>query len=108
MYFKVDSSERPIKKPGPVLVWVKEEDGNYNACVFCCPCGEREIYVSRPPHKEIRFDAEGRLTVSASIKSVKPTLGKCHFFVTEGQFKMCDDSTCPGKKFIDVTTGNKS
>ena len=54
--------ERPLK-PGEVLDWINEKNC---AVVFGCPCGEREVYVTKPPHSVIEFDADGLLTIKAS------------------------------------------
>ena len=81
--------DRPLK-PREVLDWI---DDNNCAVVFGCPCGEREVYVTKPPHSAIEFDSEGRLTIHASILS--PRYG-CHFYMREGKVEMCDDSICPG------------
>ena len=82
--------ERPLK-PGQVLDWVDSIDER--AVVFGCPCGEREVYVTKPPHTAIEFDSEGLLTIHASLLSPKHG---CHFWVRKGKIQMCGDSTCPG------------
>ena len=72
--------ERPLAEPGPVLAWDQ-------AVIFLCPCGEREIYITSPPH-EIEFDEEGRLTLNGSVgsreKGDRPA-NWCHFRMRNGE-----------------------
>ena len=79
---------------------IKLED--INAIAFHCPCGERIAYVSSPPHK-ITFDENKILTIknSCGYKATKdkPT-NWCHFYIKDGQYKMVDDSQCPGRKLL--------
>ena len=88
--------DRPLK-PGQVVDWTGGE--RHKAVIFGCPCGEREVYVTSPPHSRIDFDAEGRLTIEASCgyraKGDRPQ-NWCHFFMTRGRVEMCGDSQCPG------------
>ena len=81
--------ERPLK-PGEVMDWTYDKDC---AVVFGCPCGEREVYVTSPPHHKIRFNDSDLLTIEPSVLSPKHG---CHFFMHKGRVKMCGDSTCPG------------
>ena len=88
--------ERPLREQGPVLFW---EESTGKACVFCCPCGEREVYVTSPPHSKIEFDADGLLTIEASIARKRRTddTPACHFWIKNGEVEMCADSTCSGR-----------
>ena len=65
---------------------------------FWCPCGEREVYVSSPPHT-ITFDEEGVLTLDGSCgyhaTDVHPA-NWCHFWLKDGEAKMVSDAKCPG------------
>ena len=66
--------------------------------VFRCPCDERQVYVSSPPHT-ITFDAAGRLTLDGSVGS-RARGGRpanwCHFHIKAGVPTMCGGVKCPG------------
>ena len=96
-YRRVPTSktEPEVKEIGPVLhfPWA-------SAVEFRCPCGERVVYVTEPPHK-IEFDDDERLTLDGSCGSrEQPHLGQpanwCHFFIKGGEVEMCGDAKCPG------------
>ena len=82
-----------------VLFWVNEGVGE--EIHFRCPCGERMVYVTSPPHT-ISFDDEGLLTLVGSVgsrASLHLSDGKpnwCHFWLKNGIPKMCFDTRCPG------------
>ena len=86
---------RPMKEVGPVLHWTEK---NGEAVIFVCPCGEREVYCTSPPHG-IQFDEQGILTLNGSCgyraREERPA-NWCHFFVKNGQYEMCGDARCPG------------
>ncbi len=93
-YRKVSDPEafaRPLLKSGPVLAWDR-------TVIFLCPCGEREVAVTQPPH-EIKFDKEGRLSLDGSVgsraKGKRPP-NWCHFYVKNGAPRMCEDAQCSG------------
>lgn len=71
----------------------------HNGVVFLCPCEDRQVYIASPPHT-ITFDDEGVLTLDPSCGYKARSAGRsrnwCHFWVQNGQFKMCEDSKCPG------------
>ena len=94
-YHKVDEVE--VSYAGPagseVMPW---SDG----VVFLCPCGERQCYVSSPPHT-ITFDAEGVLTLDGSVgsradESRDRAENWCHFHIKQGVPTMCSVVQCPG------------
>ena len=92
-YRKAPSTEmaRPLSEPGVVLAWD-------TAVIFLCPCGEREVYCTSPPHG-IQWDEQGRLTLEGSVGS-RPKGDKpgnwCHFYLMAGKVEMCGDAQCPG------------
>ena len=83
------------KTIGPVVAW--------DACVlFNCPCGERQVYVTSPPHI-ITFDEEDILTLDGSCgyrknEALNRKANWCHFFLKNGYIEMCSDVECPGAK----------
>ena len=95
---------------GPVIeVEGGEHDGETYGpgVIFWCPCLKRRIVVRMPPHKTIAFDADRRLTIEASIgahECGKPGTDSylppnwCHAFMTDGRFKLLNDSICPGAR----------
>ena len=91
--------ERPLTEVGPVLAWDASDKGG--AVIFLCPCGERENYVTSPPHG-IEFDGAGKLTLNGSVGWRAGCYGKpqnwCHFRVNGGEAEMCDDALCPGNQ----------
>ena len=69
-----------------------------NGIHFRCPCGQRRVYVTEPPH-EIKFDAEGLLTITGSCgyaATDEHPANWCHFFIKGGEPEMCGDAQCPG------------
>ena len=68
--------------------------------MFRCPCDERQVYVTSPPHK-ITFDSEGVLTLDGSCgyrarEDLKRPQNWCHFFIKDGTPEMCSDAQCTG------------
>ena len=101
IYRRVPTSktEPSPKGIGPVLhfPWLP---GESEAIEFRCPCGERIIYITSPPHG-ISFDNEERLTLKGSVGArERGTLPRnwCHLDMTNGIATMYDDSICPGMK----------
>ena len=84
-----------------VLYWTEEHG---EAAQFNCPCGERLVYVTSPPHK-IEFDNDGVLvslggscgyTPKPKMKPPRPE-NWCHFTIKDGVVEtMHSDSKCPG------------
>ena len=68
------------------------------AAIFRCPCGERTVKVTSPPHG-IRFDEAGRLTLDGSVgsRANEHPSNWCHFHVEAGVPTMCADAQCPGR-----------
>lgn len=90
-----------------VLFW--EDD---TAVQFRCPCDERLVYVTSPPHT-IKFAAAGVLTIDASCGYREdPKRGRpknwCHFWIKGGMVTdgdrpgLCSDSKCPGRPGADL------
>ena len=66
--------------------------------VFRCPCDEREVCISSPPHG-ISFSADGSLSLVGSVGSKARhdrQANWCHFHIENGDPTMCDDAKCPG------------
>ena len=74
---------------------------------FRCPCDERTVFITSPPHT-IEFDDDGILNIEPSIgfKGVpdpdnpgewKVPPNWCHFFIKQGVPDICVDSQCPGR-----------
>lgn len=85
------------KEVGPVL-WFP----HIPSIEFLCPCGERVVYVTSPPHT-IEFSEDELLTLDGSVGSrERPDLGRppnwCHFFVRNGVPDICGDALCPGNR----------
>ena len=97
LYRKTDQSPRSLT-PGWVWHWDEGERGA--ACQFRCPCGERSVYVTSPPHG-ISFDTEGLLTLKGSVgyaaRDSHPE-NWCHFKMEAGVATMYGDAQCPGAK----------
>ena len=93
MLYHKSIEEELGKVRGAVVPWNE-------GVVFKCPCNERQCYVSSPPHKSIKFDSEGILTIKPSLgyraKGDKPE-NWCHFYITQGRFEMCNDAKCSWK-----------
>ena len=82
-----------------------------NGIHFRCPCGQRRVYVTEPPH-EIKFDSDECLTLDESVGSHEKTRLSnedpagdewcqrpakwCHFWIKAGVPEMCADAKCPG------------
>ena len=75
-----------------------------NGIVFLCPCDDRRVYITSPPHS-ISFDAGGVLTLEPSCGyleskredgAISRPQNWCHFWMTDGQPEMCSDAKCPG------------
>ena len=72
-----------------------------NNVYFRCPCDERTVYITSPPHT-ITFEDDGTLTLDGSVGSHEDK-GKgrpsnwCHFNVKSGEVEMHSDSICPGQ-----------
>ena len=92
--------DRPLQI-GEVYDW-SDNRGEAYQVAFWCPCGERLVYVSKPPHSVIEFDDDRLLTIKGSIgyksrrHSDRPKV--CHLQITEGRVTIHDDVTCPGSK----------
>ena len=67
--------------------------------LFHCPCGKRAVYVNETVHT---------VTFNGIVMHVNPSIGNpvsdphrpknwCHFFIKEGEPRMCGDARCPGK-----------
>ena len=91
--------DRPLKI-GEVYDWSNNR-GEACQVAFWCPCGQRIVYVSKPPHSVIEFDDDGLLTIKGSIgyesrrHSDRPKVW-CHLQITKGRVTIHDDVTCPG------------
>ena len=92
-YRKVTSS---VLKSGThdVIKW-------QNGVAFKCPCeSERTVVISEKVHR-ISFDPDGVLTLNPSVayhaSETRPQ-NWCHFWLKEGDVKMCGDAQCPGVK----------
>lgn len=71
-----------------------------------CPCGERDIHVTQPPHTII-FDAGGRLTLNGSVGMRPiPSTGLprnwCHLRICAGKAVAYSDARCPGRDLLPV------
>lgn len=90
-----NAMERPLTEAGPVLAW--DDYGKGGAVIFLCPCGDREVYVTSPPHS-IEFDDDGRLTLDGSVGGSGRWRGEnlCHFLLKAGEVEICGDAKCPG------------
>ena len=81
-----------------VLYW-SEKQGE--AVQFWCPCGERLVYCTSPPHT-IEFDDAGVVASLGGSCGYKANEDKgrpsnwCHFTVTDGRAKIHGDAKCPG------------
>ena len=72
--------------------------------VFKCPCGERDVYVSQPPHT-IDFDDDELMTLDGSVGSrVDDSRDRaanwCHFWIRGGEHEMASDAQCPGGSLV--------
>ena len=68
--------------------------------LFRCPCNERQVYVTSPPHV-ISFSPDGLLTLAGSVgyrenEALERPANWCHFNVKDGAVEMHADSKCPG------------
>ena len=97
-YTRVEGS-RLDANPGGVLHW---QPGDDEAVQFRCPCGERLVYVTSPPHT-ITFREDGLLASLGGSCGYKanPKKGRpanwCHFTITDGVAAMHSDAKCPGQ-----------
>ena len=67
---------------------------------FRCPCGERRVYVTSPPH-HYEFADDGVLTIAESCgyranEKLNRPAGWCHFHIKKGEPAMCKGVQCPG------------
>ena len=90
---KYHKAEVDVHGPGSreVMDW-------QNGIVFFCPCDERRVYITSPPHT-VTFDAAGVLTLDPSIgyrENERHPQNWCHFFLKDGVATMCADTQCPG------------
>ena len=96
-YHRIEGDRLPAEDSRGVLHW--QEIGR-EAVQFRCPCGERLVYVTAPPHK-IEFDDAGILkslggSCGYRAKGKRPA-NWCHFTIKDGEIEtMHDDSQCPG------------
>ena len=97
-YTRVEGS-RLDANPGGVLHW---KPGDGEAVQFRCPCGERLVYVTSPPHT-ITFREDGMLASlggSCGTHAEDTAGGRpanwCHFTITDGVAAMHSDAKCPG------------
>lgn len=79
--------------------------GGSPGIAFKCPCGERTVHVTEPPHT-ITYDDDGLLTLDGSVGSREdPHRGRpklwCHFWIKAGEATMAGDTQCPGKALLD-------
>ena len=70
------------------------------AVEFWCPCGERRVYVTSPPHT-IEFAEDGTLASLGGSCGYRERKGRpdnwCHFTIADGRVEtMHGDSKCPG------------
>ena len=96
-YRKIEGSELEAHSRG-VLYWSKASG---EAAQFRCPCGDRLVYVTSPPHT-ITFRDDGVLAslggscgYGAKPEKERPA-NWCHFTITDGVAAMHGDSICPG------------
>lgn len=86
-----------------VLHWIETAG---EAVQFRCPCGERLVYVTSPPHT-ISFLDDGVLaSLGGSCGYKADTAGGspanwCHFTITDGVAAMHSDSKCPGARGVE-------
>lgn len=96
-YHKVEDGRLPAEHTRGVLHW---QETTREAVQFRCPCGERLVYVTSPPHS-IRFSKDGRLmslggSVGYTARKERPE-NWCHFTIKDGLVEqMHGDSKCPG------------
>lgn len=65
---------------------------------FRCPCGERRVYVTSPPH-HYEFADDGALTIAESCgyhANDRHPANWCHFLIKAGEPEMCKGAQCPG------------
>ena len=98
LYRKTDAE---MLEPESRGVWFWDEGVKGQAAQFRCPCGERLVYVTSPPH-EIEFYDNGVLASLGgscgyyeNVERKRPG-NWCHFTITDGRAKMHDDAKCPG------------
>ena len=83
-----------------VLIW--ENDGVGTEAHFRCPCGQRSVYVTSPPHT-VTVDDDGLVTLDGSVGMRRDdargdgVANWCHFWLKSGIPEMCGDSRCPGR-----------
>lgn len=109
-YHRIDTEHlRREDNPRSVVHW---KDAHHEAINFLCPCGQRSIYVTSPPHI-ITFDENGILESlggSCGYRPVQEVRNKqgevviqakpenwCHFTIDNGIATMHNDSQCPGR-----------
>lgn len=92
-YRRIEDAEAlKVVGSGAVVEWSR-------GVVFRCPCDERHVYVTSPPH-EISFREDGVLASLGVSCGYNAREGRpqnwCHFTITDGVAKMHNDSKCPG------------
>ena len=88
---------RCLNRPGPVGIFEDLKPGDVLG--FRCPCRQRVVFITSPPHKWSFDQVNGDLTIEGSVgyhkRHDKPR-NWCHFRIKDGEFTMCDDAVCPG------------
>ena len=83
----------PDQLPGGLLVLVRDGARHKWACLRCPGgCGEK-IQLNLSPHRRprwrVRLDWLGRPSISPSVRQL--TRCRCHFWITRGAVRWCDD-----------------